>query len=257
MEAEGTIREAQDTVKIDARGLHYRVLNEQLHQLVESGCRDIELVNVNGQRYIGTGLRGNPRIRIFGTPGADLAAFMSGPDIEVRGSAQDAAANTMNAGRLVIHGNTGNVLGLAMRGGTILVRGSVGYRVGIHIKAFRERVPVIAIGGNAGHFLGEYMAGGRIIVLGLGSGPGQPLAGDYLGTGMHGGTIYLRGEVDESRLGKEVQQLPMEDADIQTLRGDLEPFCQAFGLDLEEILASPFSRLECVTSRPYGQLYVY
>ena len=56
-------------------------------------------MNVNGQRYIGTGLRGEGlRIEVHGTPGQAVAMFMDGPTVEVFGNAQDGVGNTMNAG---------------------------------------------------------------------------------------------------------------------------------------------------------------
>ena len=98
----------------------------------------------------------------------------------------------------------GDIVGHSMRGGAILVEGNAGYRVGIHMKEYGEQRPVVVIGGTAQHFLGEYMAGGIIIVLGRGLEPGERHPSRYIGTGMHGGVIYLRGAVDERFLGKEV-----------------------------------------------------
>lgn len=86
----------------------------------------------------------------------------------------------MNDGAIFVHGSSGDATGYAMRGGKIYVRGNAGYRAGIHMKAYREKQPVLIIGGEAGSFLGEYQAGGIIIVLGLGSGgraPGGPFCG--------------------------------------------------------------------------------
>ena len=42
-------------VKIDAAGVYYRQLNACLRELVADGAEKIELHNVCGQRYIGTG----------------------------------------------------------------------------------------------------------------------------------------------------------------------------------------------------------
>jgi len=41
------------------------------------------------------------------------------------------------------------------------------FRVGVHMKEYGGRKPIIVIGGKAGGFLGEYMAGGIMLVLGL------------------------------------------------------------------------------------------
>ncbi|MBI5097170.1 MAG: hypothetical protein HZB32_05970, partial [Nitrospirae bacterium] len=170
-------------MEIDAASVHYRDLNNEINRVIKEGERHIILKNVNGQRYIGAGLQGEDvRIDIYGVPGNDMAVFMDGPTIEVFDNAQDGVGNTMNAGRIYIHGHAGDVCGYGMRGGKLYVRGDVGYRVGIHMKAYMEKVPVLIVGGTAGHFLGEYMSGGIIILLGLERRPGQPLAGDYLGT---------------------------------------------------------------------------
>ncbi|MGB9627624.1 MAG: hypothetical protein ACPL6D_03090, partial [Thermodesulfobacteriota bacterium] len=182
-------------VEIDSKNLHYRELNEKIHQAIHLGIRHIHLRNVNGQRYIGDGIRGKIRIEIEGVPGNDLGAFMDGPTIITSSNAQDAVANTMNAGKIIIHGDAGDVLGYGMRGGKLFIRGNVGYRVGIHMKSYKKKNPIIIIGGTARDFLGEYQAGGVIILLGLNR-DGDPLTGNYTGTGMHGGVIYLRGDVD-------------------------------------------------------------
>ena len=52
-------------------------------------------------------------------------------------------------GLVVVNGIAGDVVGYAMRGGKILIKGDVGYRVGIHMKAYKEKFPVLVIGGIA------------------------------------------------------------------------------------------------------------
>jgi glutamate synthase domain-containing protein 3 len=243
-------------VEIDAKNLHYRDLNERIHQAIRKGARDLLLQNVNGQRYIGDGVRGKIKIHIEGVPGNDLAAFMDGPTIITHSNAQDAVANTMNAGKVVIHGAAGDVLGYGMRGGKLFIRGDVGYRVGIHMKSFKKHIPVIIIGGTARDFLGEYQAGGVIILLGL-ERDGRPLAGNYLGTGMHGGVIYIRGDVDPFQLGKEVSISPVDERDSETLKFHLREFCEDFDLPLEEIMDGQFVKLLPTHLRPYGKIYAY
>jgi glutamate synthase domain-containing protein 3 len=243
-------------MEINAKNLHYRDLNEQIHQAIRKGARDLLLQNVNGQRYIGDGVRGKIEIHIDGVPGNDLAAFMDGPTIISHSNAQDAVANTMNAGKVVIHGNAGDVLGYGMRGGKLFIRGDVGYRVGIHMKSFKKHIPVIIIGGTARDFLGEYQAGGVIILLGL-ERDGKPLAGNYIGTGMHGGVIYVRGEVDPFQLGKEVSISPVEERDFETLKPYLREYCEDFDLPLGEIMDGQFVKLLPTHLRPYGKIYAY
>ncbi len=244
------------SIEIDAKNLHYRDLNDQIHQALGHGAKNILLRNVNGQRYIGDGIRGNIKIWIEGVPGNDLAAFMDGPSIIVKSNAQDAVGNTMNSGKVVVHGHAGDVLGYGMRGGKLLIRGDVGYRVGIHMKAFKKYIPVIIIGGTARDFLGEYQAGGVIILLGLDR-DGKPFVGNYIGTGMHGGVIYIRGEVDPFQLGKEVSISSVDETDEKKLRLYLKEYCDEFGLSIDEVMRDRFIKLLPTHLRPYGKIYAY
>jgi len=242
-------------LQIDARGMHYRDLNKMIKEAAWAGETDFVLDNVNGQRYIGTGVDRKINITINGIPGNDLAAFANGPVITVNANAQDAIGNTMNDGLIVVHGLAGDVLGYGMRGGRLYIRDDVGYRVGIHMKEYRRQVPVLIAGGTAGDFFGEYMAGGIMMLLGLHRRPGQPLAGDYLGTGMHGGVIYLRGEVEPHRLGKEVAVFELDGGDEQILQKYLGEYCTFFGLDYNQVREEKFYKLVPVSHRPYGRLY--
>jgi glutamate synthase domain-containing protein 3 len=242
---------------IEAEGVYYRLLNEQIRQAFTSGAETVELQHVNGQRYIGCAMGPGGRIVIHGTPGNDLAAFMNGVEVVVRGNAQDGVANTMNAGRVVIHGDAGDVLAHSMRGGTVLVKGEVGYRAGIHMKSYENKRPVVVIGGPGGDYLGEYMAGGLMIVLGLGRQAGQPISGIYTGTGMHGGRMYLADDIAAHRLGKEVGKSELDDADRIELRTYVEQYVAEFGGDADKIMGQRFIKLTPTSRRPYGLIYVY
>jgi glutamate synthase domain-containing protein 3 len=243
-------------MRIDASDMHYRELNQRIREAAAAGERSFELVNVNGQRYIGDGLKGDTEIIIDGVPGNDLGAFMDGPTIRVRGNAQDAVANTMNAGRIIVEGHAGDVLGYGMRGGELLVRGRVGYRVGIHMKAYRDKRPVIVAGGTAGDFLSEYMAGGLTIVLGLDRRPDEPLVGDWCATGMHGGELYLRGEIEPWRVASQFAAVRAADErELSAIRPHIDAFCEAFGLAADEIMQGQFLRVAPTSHRPYRAKY--
>ncbi|MHB0976739.1 MAG: GltB/FmdC/FwdC-like GXGXG domain-containing protein [Candidatus Aquicultorales bacterium] len=242
---------------IDATGLHYRQLNEEIRAAVRAGARHITLNHVVGQRFIGDGLKGDDVvITVNGVPGGDLGAFMDGPTVIVHGNAQDHVGNTMNDGKIVVHGDAGDVLGYGMRGGKLFVKGDVGYRVGIHMKSYHEKVPNMVIGGRARDFFGEYMAGGVIVLLGLNS-DGTDLVGNYLGTGMHGGTIYMRGRPEKYQLGKEVDAVDFNDEDDRLLAELIEEYAQALELDAGKILDGNFTKISPVSARPYGKLYAY
>lgn len=240
--------------EIDAQGLHYRSLNRRLRRLIKEGERRILLKNVCGQRYIGDGIGEEAEIIIEGVPGNDLACFMDGPRIIVRGNAQDGVGNTMNKGEVIIYGDARDIVGYSMRGGRIFIQGNVGYRVGIHMKAYKESFPVVVVGGVARDFLGEYMAGGLLVVLGLNHGE---IAGDFVGTGMHGGAMFLRGEVEPARLGKEVKIGKVTHQDMDLLKKHVGDFCTSFELSLEEVLQDPFTKIYPYSHRPYGTIYAY
>ncbi len=244
-------------LQINAAGMYFRDLNKKVRDAIALGEKEIVLKNINGQYYIGDGLRGSARIVVEGVPGNDMAAFMDGPTIIVKGNGQDNICNTMNSGKVVIHGNAGDVLGYGMRGGRLFIKGDVGYRIGIHMKGTKKQSPVIIVGGSAGDFFGEYMAGGTLILLGLNHESGKPIVGDYLGTGMHGGAIYVRGEVLEGLCGKEVGILETDAEDMKALKDALTEFCADLSLNLDEIMSKGFKKLLPVSLRPYGNLYAY
>jgi glutamate synthase domain-containing protein 3 len=244
-------------VVIDAAGLHYSELNRSLRQAVLAGQSHVEVRNVHGQRYIGTNLAGPIRLEVFGTAGNDLGAFMDGPTIVVHGNAQDGCGNTMNDGQIVVHGRAGDIAGLSARGGKIFIRDSAGYRVGIHIKEYEGKRPYLVVGGTAQDFLGEYMAGGVLVVLGLELQEGEPHRARFIGTGMHGGVIYLRGPVEERQLGREGGVADLNADDRATLENLVGEFCRHFGRDEREILAGRFVKLFPLYLRPYGRLYAY
>lgn len=246
-----------DVAKVDAMGLHYRELNSRLKALACGGAKRIELRNVYGQRYIGTDLDGQVEIDISGTPGNDLGAFMNGARLVVHGNAQDGCGNTMNGGEIIIHGHAGDIIGLSARGGKIFVKEDVGYRAGIHMKEYREKKPVLVIGGTAQDFLGEYMAGGVLVVLGLNLNEDERCRANFIGTGMHGGAIYLRGSVESFQLGKEVGKAELKDEDWQVLKPLIDEFASYFGFDSENILKHSFTKLFPLYLRPYGRLYAY
>ncbi len=244
------------SITLDAGGVYYKDLNSQVRGLIDEGYEEIVLQGVNGQRYIGDGLTQKVKIIIEGVPGNDLGAFMDGPTVIVNDNAQDGVGNTMNSGKIVVKGHAGDVLGYGMRGGRVFVLGDVGYRIGIHMKSFKDQVPVIVAGGRAGDFFGEYMAGGVLVLLGLELGD-SPLVGSYVGTGMHGGAIFLRGEVCDHQLGSEVRVYPLEEEDRCQLEGLLAEFAEDTGADLSGVSLDDFVKLQPFSHRPYGNMYCY
>jgi glutamate synthase domain-containing protein 3 len=242
------------TLKINAEDLYYKDLNCLLRQAICSNdLEKIELYNVCGQRYLGTDLKTKIQIDVYGTPGNDLGAFMCGPKMVIHGNAQDASGNTMNDGQIIINGHAGDLTGHSMRGGKIFVKDYVGYRVGIHMKEYQKKIPQIIIGETAGDFLAEYMAGGVILILGLNLKGCEKCKARFVGTGMHGGVIYERGEILEPVEG--TKTMPVGKRDMQLIEGLVEEYCSHFGGDPKEILSGKFKKIIPLSKRPYAKLY--
>ncbi|NLO47086.1 MAG: glutamate synthase [Clostridiales bacterium] len=235
-------------MNISARNLDFKELNEQIKAVGEDVC----INNCYGQRFIGTGLKGRT-LTINGTPGNALGAYLDGAVIEVNGSVQDAVGDTMNNGKIIIHGNAGDALGYAMRGGGIFIRGDAGYRTGIHMKEYKDKKPAIIIGGKVGSFLGEYLAGGLIVVLGIGS-EDVPV-GNFTGTGMHGGRIFIRTDKEPTGLPSQVTAGLASDEDLREITPYIHEFADYFSMDAELLTKDRFYVLKPNGKNPYKQLY--
>ncbi len=243
---------------IECQGIHYQQLNAMLRQKVAQGEKCFTLRAVCGQRYLAAGLK-DVKLAIEGTPGNNLAAMMDGAAVEVKGNAQDGLGDTMNDGKVVVWGNAGDLVGYGMRGGTILIKGRVGSRAGIHMKGIADRQPAIVVGGAAGDFLGEYMAGGRIVVLGQGQelkeGQRNPLVGNYLATGIHGGKIYVRGLVAPEQVAPQVNTSQVTADEDEELKGLVAAWTASFGVELPS--AQQFTLIQPQGVRPYAHLYTH
>ncbi len=235
---------------IDARGMDCAAINEAIRH---SGG-DCEILSCLGQRFIGAGMSSR-YVKISGVPGNALGAYLNGGTIEVMGNAQDAVGDTMNAGSIIVHGDIGDAAGYAMRGGEIYVRGSAGYRAGIHMKAYQDKLPVMVIGGRAGSFIGEYLAGGTILVLGLHT-DGKPPVGNFPCTGMHGGKLYIRGDVSRVLFPKQVTARAASEEELREIEALVSRYCAMFGGSVEDICAAGFTAVTPDSRNPYKQMYV-
>lgn len=235
---------------IEANNVDFKLLNQKIRQS-DSECR---ITGCCGQRFIAAGMR-EKKITIDGIPGNALGAYLDGASIVVHANAQDAVGDTMNDGSIVIHGNIGDAAGYAMRGGKIYVKGDAGYRAGIHMKEYRDKVPLMMIGGRAGSFLGEYQAGGIIVVLNLHQND-RKIVGNFPCTGMHGGKIFLRGNTDDIVFPKGVCVRDATPADLKPIEHALAEYCSLFDYDISDVLRAPFTIVMPDSKNPYKQMYV-
>ncbi|HMK82449.1 MAG TPA: glutamate synthase [Candidatus Bathyarchaeia archaeon] len=195
-----------ETINLDAEGTEFHELNESISRIMREGNSHVRIKNVSGQRYLGigaspgkNGISKEFKIRIEGFPGNCLANLNDGASFEIFGNVADDVADTMHDGSVVIHGNARDVIGQALQGGSIFVRGSVGNRAAIQMREYKTKRPYLIIGETADDYLAEYVAGGLVMVLNLSDSP-TPV-GSYIGTGMVGGKIYVRGKVSNTQVG--------------------------------------------------------
>ncbi len=237
--------------KITVNQMSFKQLNSLIRDEKEN---DFELDDVHGQRYIAAGMK-DKHITINGIPGNALGACLDiGSKIYVKNDCQDATGDTMNEGEIIICGNCGDTAGYSMRGGKILIKESAGYRAGIHMKAYKDEKPILVIGDKAGSFLGEYLAGGLIIVLGMNQ-KGKCPVGNFCGTGMHGGQIFIRTDELPNDLPKQVATRKASKDDINSIKEIINHFCKEFSFDKDIVFDANFYVLEPNSTLPYKQHY--
>jgi len=225
---------------IDARYMGYRDLNREIARLA-SYKKVVRVANVMGHRYIGISLPrlgiSGVRIELYGVAGNCLANLNDSNYFYVYGNAADDCGDTMHGGKVVITGDARDVLGQTLQGGKIFVGGNAGNRVGVQMREYRDRRPYLVVGGRVDNYLGEYMAGGVIVVLNRWNLPES--VGYYVGSGMVGGRIYIRGKVPPSRVGLQPPKAEM----VRFLRAmamkgliDVDSLEDLLGLDYVELI---------------------
>ncbi|MEM1598027.1 MAG: glutamate synthase [Pyrobaculum sp.] len=162
-----------------------------VRELLHSSGR-VDVVNVNGHRYLGSGMAGG-ELNVWGVVGNASANVMEGGVMRIYGDAQDDLADAMNGGVVAVYGSAGDAVGQAKRGGELYIYGNAGTRA-----AIQHRGGVTIIGGSVGDYLGEYMGGGTVVVL---RSTWDEEVGARIGSGMVGGVIYIRGEVPREKVG--------------------------------------------------------
>jgi len=167
-------------------------------------------------------------------PGQRVGSMgMPGTEIVVEGSAP-ADVGWLNAGaRIVVRGDGGDTTGHCAADGVIYIGGRAGTRTGSlmkHDPAFAA--PQLWILKNTGSFPFEFMGGGIAVVCGYECEALPSVLGQRACVGMVGGTVYVRGPVQE--LSNEVKVVEALDGeDWRFLSEGMPRFLEATGhLDL-------------------------
>ncbi len=192
------IRRKLDNIQehgIDAGNIEYNMLDREI---VSYSRNPVYVNNVAGHRYVGITFPGKHRnVTLYGNAGNCLLNLNENNTVTVKGNVADDCCDSMSGGIVKIFGDAGDVLGQALSGGKIYVEGNVGNRACIQMREYGTSVPYVVINGKFDDYLGEYMAGGTILVLSNSS----INFGKYIGSGMLGGKIFIRGKVKSKNIG--------------------------------------------------------
>ena len=201
-------------------------LLQQIYVALDKGETDFEILS-SGHHDIGGpfwSVEGKPLKFRVKNPGQRVGAFgLAGTQIIVEGSTP-ADAGWLNAGaELIIKGDSGDTTAHCAASGKIFVAGRVGTRSGSlmkHDPAFPA--PELWVLKNTGSFSFEFMGGGTAIVCGIDCEERDSVLGERSCMGMVGGTVYVRGPVNN--LPEEVWMLDLNAADIDFLSAGLPVF---------------------------------
>jgi glutamate synthase domain-containing protein 3 len=92
-------------------------------------------------------------------------------------------------------------------------------------------------------------------VLGLSGIP--PLSERGVGSGIHGGEIFVRGNVSDNLLGVGAKQKPASDDEKHMIAPVVRDFAAKFAFDPTPLLASDYTRIVPASARPFANKYTW
>jgi putative selenate reductase len=213
---------------------NHRTSTQELLQRIYAAMAEGEtdfVIDASGQHDIGGPLwdkLGRDLHFQVTNPGQRVGSMgMPGTEIIVDGSAP-ADVGWLNAGaKIVVRGDGGDTTGHCAADGVIYIGGRAGTRTGSLMKHDpAHQPPQLWILKNTGSFPFEFMGGGIAVVCGIDCGGQLSVLGQRACVGMVGGTVYVRGPVEE--LSREVKLIgELDDADWRFLTGGMPLFLEA------------------------------
>ena len=97
------------------------------------------------------------------------------------------------------------------------------------------------------------MAGGLLIVLNLDG----TMKAREIGSGIHGGEIIIRGDVDDACLAAGAKKVPLTDEDRERIVPVIREFSGDFGLDPEPLINDDYTRIVPASARPFAGKYTW
>ncbi len=210
-----------------------RMSTQALLQLIQSkideGCTDFE-INACGQHNIGGSVWAKDKEQglkfLVRNPGQRVGAMgMKGTEIVVEGSVP-ADTGWLNSGAVItVKGDCGDTAAHCAASGEIYVAGRVGARSGALMKHDPHYPrPEFWVLKNTGSFSFEFMGGGVAIVCGYDCEGLKSVLGERSCVGMVGGTVYVRGHIEN--VANCVEILSLDESDKTFLLAGLDRFLQ-------------------------------
>lgn len=222
--------------KIETLNNGNRMSTQELLQLIQTkineGCTEFE-INACGQHNVGGFVWAKDRNKtlkfLLRNPGQRVGAMgLKGTSILVEGSVP-ADTGWLNSGaEIVVKGDSGDTTAHCAASGEIYIGGRVGTRSGALMKHDPKfKIPEFWVLKNTGSFSFEFMGGGIAVVCGYDCEDLKSVLGERSCGGMVGGTVLVRGNVEN--LSQCVETLPLDEGDIEFLRSGMKRFLDKIG----------------------------
>lgn len=211
---------------VNGERISTRQLLQEIYKKLDEGCSEFE-ITASGQHNIGgplwSGEGGALKFRVK-NPGQRIGSMgMVGTEIIIDSPAP-ADVGWLNAGaEIIVKGDGGDTTAHCAATGKIYVAGRVGTRSGALMKHDPKfSAPEFWILKSAGSFSFEFMGGGIAVVCGHESEHLDSIIGKRSCVGMVGGTVYIRGKVQD--LSDDVWLMDLDDRDRDLLLRGLPEF---------------------------------
>lgn len=221
---------------VDGERKSTQQLLKEVYENLKAGCTEFNIL-ASGQHDIGgplwsekgAGLKFNVK-----NPGQRVGCMgMSGTQIVVDGPAP-ADVGWLNAGaEITVKGDSGDTTAHCAASGKIFIGGRVGTRSGALMKHDPKfPAPQFWVLKNTGSFSFEFLGGGIAVVCGHDCEDLDSVLGARSCIGMVGGTVYVRGKIND--ISDEVWLLDLDENDREFLSNGMPEFLEK--IDKKELL---------------------
>jgi glutamate synthase domain-containing protein 3/Pyruvate/2-oxoacid:ferredoxin oxidoreductase delta subunit len=238
MSAKLEMNMGKEIFKIKTLNENNRMSTQELLQLInqkiEEGYTKFD-IDACGQHNIGGSSWAKDRTKDLTfkikNPGQRVGAMaLPGTNIYVEGSSP-ADVGWLNSGaKIVVNGDCGDTAAHCAAGGKIYVSGRVGTRSGALMKHDpKYELPEFWVLKSTGSFSFEFMGGGIAVICGYECEDLDSVLGNRSCVGMVGGTIYVRGNINNIADCVDIKEL--NDEDISFLSAGMHDFLKEIKRD--------------------------